>query len=145
MPTPLAERMSVRSGSTLRTWPSVDQVVPLLVPLPDEVVVTAEGAADAVVARCSTHAELVDLATTQLAALTAPDGGVPPLWILFPKGNRSDLNRDSIWHYLVTEHGWRPVSVVSVDSTWSALRARPMSADDVGGPTPRRAPTRPRS
>ena len=130
MPAPLTQRLSIRSTSTLRTWPSADQVIPLIVPLPDDVVVTTEGAADVAVARCSTRAALEDFTATQLAQLHTGDGGVPPVWILFPKGNRSDLNRDTIWHHLVADHGWRAVSTVSVDTTWSALRVRPMTADE---------------
>ena len=79
MPTPLTQRLSIRSTSTLRTWPSADQVIPLIVPLPDDVVVTTEGAADVAVARCSTRAALEDFTATQLAQLHTGDGGVPYL------------------------------------------------------------------
>ncbi|HEX7100686.1 MAG TPA: hypothetical protein VF377_15770 [Acidimicrobiia bacterium] len=47
------------------------------------------------------------------------------LWIAYPKGNRSDINRDTLWPYL-TDHNMRPITQISVDETWSALRFRPL-------------------
>jgi hypothetical protein len=41
------------------------------------------------------------------------------------KGNRTDINRDSLWPIL-GEHGLRPVTQVSIDQVWSALRFRPL-------------------
>lgn len=45
-------------------------------------------------------------------------------WIVYPKGNRADINRDSIWR-LVEEHGWSLVSNVAVDEVRSAVRMKP--------------------
>ena len=42
-----------------------------------------------------------------------------------PKGNRTDINRDSLWPFL-SELGLRPVTQVSIDQMWSALRFRPL-------------------
>lgn len=47
------------------------------------------------------------------------------LWIAYPKGNRSDINRDSLWPHL-NEYGMRPITQVSIDDKWSALRFRPL-------------------
>lgn len=47
------------------------------------------------------------------------------LWIAYPKGNRSDINRDSVWP-IVAELGMRPIGQVAVDEVWSALRFRPL-------------------
>ena len=47
------------------------------------------------------------------------------LWVAYPKGNRTDINRDSLWPIL-GEHGLRPVTQVSIDQVWSALRFRPL-------------------
>jgi hypothetical protein len=47
------------------------------------------------------------------------------LWVAYPKGNRTDLNRDSLWPIL-SELGLRPVTQVSIDQMWSALRFRPL-------------------
>ncbi len=49
------------------------------------------------------------------------------LWMVYPKGTSrkysSDINRDHGWEP-VLETGMRPVSQVSVDDDWSALRFR---------------------
>lgn len=44
-------------------------------------------------------------------------------WVAYPKGNRTDIDRDKLWPILA-EHGMRPISQVAVDDTWSALRFR---------------------
>lgn len=44
-------------------------------------------------------------------------------WFAYPKGNRADINRDSLWP-IVAEYGLRPISQVAVDDVWSALRFR---------------------
>ena len=52
------------------------------------------------------------------------------LWISYPKGSsgvKTDINRDSLWEILL-EKGIRPVTQVSIDKTWSALRFRPAEA-----------------
>jgi hypothetical protein len=45
------------------------------------------------------------------------------LWVAYPKGNRTDINRDTLWPILA-EHGLRPIGQVALDETWSALRFR---------------------
>jgi hypothetical protein len=47
-------------------------------------------------------------------------------WVAYPKGGQlgTDLQRDSLAG-LLTPHGVRPVTQISLDSTWSALRFRP--------------------
>lgn len=45
------------------------------------------------------------------------------LWVAYPKGNRADINRDTVWP-IVGEHGMRPIGQISIDATWSALRFR---------------------
>ena len=52
------------------------------------------------------------------------------LWISYPKGGskvETDINRDVIWEHL-KRHGIRPVTQVSLDDTWSAMRFRPIEA-----------------
>ena len=58
---------------------------------------------------------------TNRAALTSPQ----VLWVLYPKGNKTDINRDSLAQ-LVAEYGLRPITQVAIDDTWSALRFRPL-------------------
>jgi hypothetical protein len=56
------------------------------------------------------------------AITTVHRGGV--FWVVYPKGGKSDLSRNDLWAVL-EPFLWRPVSQVSVDDTWSALRFRP--------------------
>lgn len=59
-------------------------------------------------------------------------------WIAYPKGNKADINRDSLWP-IAGEVGLRPISQVAVDDTWSALRFRPLKdgeAPFTGGKKP---------
>lgn len=54
------------------------------------------------------------------------------LWISYPKRSskvKTDLSRDVGWD-VVANAGFRPVTQVSIDATWSALRFRP--AEQVG-------------
>ena len=51
------------------------------------------------------------------------------LWVSYPKGSSkvpTDLSRDGFWEAL-GHLGLRPVTQVSVDDTWSALRFRPVA------------------
>jgi hypothetical protein len=47
------------------------------------------------------------------------------LWVAYPKANRADINRDTVWPIL-GEYGMRPITQVAVDDVWSALRFRPL-------------------
>ena len=50
------------------------------------------------------------------------------LWISYPKGRSSiktDINRNKLWE-LLKPYGHRPVSQVSIDNDWSAMRFRPI-------------------
>ncbi len=49
------------------------------------------------------------------------------LWICYPKkdsGIDSDLSRNESW-FAVAEFGYRPVSQISIDDKWSAVRIKP--------------------
>ena len=47
------------------------------------------------------------------------------LWVAYPKANRVDINRDTLWPILA-EHGMRPIGQVALDEVWSAMRFRPL-------------------
>ncbi len=75
------------------------------------------------------HVFVREKAQAQVTLPTAIDalrpGGV--LWVMWPKqssGVKTDLNRDALAALAMT-FGWGPVSNVSIDETWSALRLRP--------------------
>ena len=49
------------------------------------------------------------------------------LWACYPRGTgkiKSDINRQTVWDAF-TRFGLRPATQISIDDTWSALRARP--------------------
>ena len=116
----IAEKLLLRAGSTV--WVSDGARAALLGPLPDGAtlvpdpagadvaLVVVDGAAG-VRAALATHA--ADLATAAA------------FWVAYPKGNKADINRDTLWP-LLAEHGFRPISQVALDETWSALRFRPL-------------------
>lgn len=91
---------------------------------------------------CSNRADLERLAEAAIVA-TKPRGR---LWVCYPKGGsgvETDLSRDVRWDPLV-DAGWRPVTQVSVDAVWSALRFRPESEvgiELVTSPLTRRRPS----
>jgi hypothetical protein len=66
-----------------------------------------------------------------VAVATAEYDGL--FWISYPKKSskvETDLSRDSFWELMAADTALRPVSQVSVDEVWSALRFRP--AERVG-------------
>lgn len=116
----VAQKLLVKPGATV--WISAEQHRPLVTPLPEgasfvedlaEASVAVLFAADAAAAR--------SLLEGQRDRLTAP----PLLWVAYPKGNKSDVNRDTLWP-IVGAYGLRPNGQVAVDETWSALRFRPL-------------------
>src|SRR5215471_4438122 len=51
------------------------------------------------------------------------------LWIAYPKQSSkvpTDINRDILWKIFPNSE-WRPVTQISIDEVWSALRFRPKS------------------
>jgi hypothetical protein len=46
-------------------------------------------------------------------------------WVAYPKANKADINRDTLWPILA-EYGMRPIGQVAIDEVWSALRFRPL-------------------
>lgn len=116
----LSARLRIRPG--IRLWSSDRDRTRLLGPLP-EGVVPADGLdeADLALLWSDDAAGLRRLLEAHRSSLDTP----AILWVAYPKGNRTDLNRDSVWPML-TQHGLRPVAQVSIDRTWSALRFRPL-------------------
>lgn len=53
------------------------------------------------------------------------------VWFSYPKGGLSDLTRDEGWGCLEAA-GLRPVTAISINETWSALRFRPRPAGAKG-------------
>ena len=69
------------------------------------------------------QSDLQDQLPIALKALTP--GGI--LWIAFPKKSgkiKTDMSRDEGWEPL-SAHDWHPVTLISIDDTWSSMRVRP--------------------
>ena len=47
----------------------------------------------------------------------------PTLWVAYPKGNKADINRDTLWP-IMGDFGMRPITQVAIDQVWSGLRFR---------------------
>jgi hypothetical protein len=62
--------------------------------------------------------EILTARSAQLAQLAI-------FWVAYPKGNKADINRDTLWPILA-EYGMRPIAQVAIDPVWSALRFRPL-------------------
>ena len=95
-------------------------------PLPDDVDLTdsAEGILDLVHLFVNDVAELERFGP--VAIESARYDGL--LWLSYPKRSskvETDLTRDKGWE-VVSQAGLRPVTQVSVNETWSALRFRPI-------------------
>ncbi|HSJ53033.1 MAG TPA: hypothetical protein VLC52_04730 [Anaerolineae bacterium] len=126
----LATKLRLQPGHRVLLLNAPEGYLDRLRPLPEgvELADTAGGKFDFVhlFARNST-----DLAWMARQAVEAIEyDGV--LWVSYPKksaGVESDLNRDIRWEIL-EEAGLRPVTQVSIDDVWSALRFRP--AERVG-------------
>jgi hypothetical protein len=117
----VAQKLQIKPGAAV--WVSDGAWAALLEPFPDAVTQAGriEDAAAAVLFVEDEAALREMLAELGAERLAAPE----VLWIAYRKGNRSDLNRDSLWPILAPL-GMRPVTQIAVDEEWSALRFRPV-------------------
>jgi hypothetical protein len=130
-PSPLAKKLGVKPGHRVLVLGPPDGFT--LDPLPDGATVTS-AEPDAVAATAGDRVPVVlafvrDSAAVEaavpVASAAVTDRGM--LWFAYPKGGKkagTDLGRDILWRQLA-EHGLTGVTLVAVDGTWSALRARP--------------------
>lgn len=114
-----AAKLQIKPGYAVY-FAGVPDAADLVGDLPSGATVTDDaGTAAAAVVFVATGAELdakLGGAIPLLASATA-------VWLSYPKGNRSDVNRDSIRLRAETA-GWEVVSNVSINETWSALRIK---------------------
>jgi hypothetical protein len=115
----VAQKLLIKPSTTL--WLSHDDRLTLIAPLPDDVtIVPALGEATTAVLFADSASDLrAILGKHADDVLAAP----PVFWVAYPKANKADINRDTLWPILA-ERGMRPISQVAVDETWSALRFR---------------------
>lgn len=119
-PKTVAQKLLVKPNTTV--WVSDRARAELLAPLPEGArVVSSPAAASTAVVFVEDEASLRKILDKRGGQLSAAE----TLWIAYPKGNRSDINRDTLWP-IVAEHGMRPIGQVAVDDVWSALRFRPL-------------------
>jgi hypothetical protein len=116
----VADKLLIRPETTL--WLSHGSRVGLIEPLPEgvQLVDAPEEATTAVV--------FADDAASARLILAANKGGLKRpdvFWVAYPKANRTDINRDSLWPILA-KHGMRPITQVAINDVWSALRFRPL-------------------
>jgi hypothetical protein len=126
----IADKLLIKPDTTV--WLSHPDRLALLGPLPDGACNT-EQIDEATIALlfADDAASLRTLLAEQNEGLSKP--GI--VWVAYPKGNKTDLNRDSLWP-LLTAYGLRPNGQVAVDDVWSALRFRalkPGEAPFTGG------------
>ncbi len=119
MPKTIAEKLLIKPHTTV--WLSDPARLPLITPMPEgvrevEEPATASTAVLFVEDAASTRKQLED----RHADLAKP--GV--FWVAYPKGNTTDINRDSLWP-IVADFDMRPCGQVAIDARWSALRFRP--------------------
>jgi hypothetical protein len=118
--TSVAQKLLVKPGK--RLYVSDGSKADVVGPLPDGAeLADALRDADVALVFVSSAAAAREMLAAHRADLTRPDA----LWIAYPKGNRADINRDSLWP-IVGEYGLRPITQIALDEVWSALRFRPL-------------------
>ena len=125
MPAPLAKRLALKPGACFLVMRSPEGYLDMLGDLPEGVGLSTarRGEFDCIQLFRRNAAEVQRDTPAVLNSLSA--GGV--LWFAYPKrssGVETDVARDRGWDAL-SAAGWRPVSQISIDDTWSALRFRP--------------------
>jgi len=115
----VADKLLIKPNTTV--WVSDASHLKLLQPLPDKVrkVGKPEEATTALVFAddMAMLREILDAHKDKLAQPTT-------FWVAYPKANRTDIKRDTLWPVL-GDYGMRPLGYVAVDEVWSAMRFRP--------------------
>ena len=116
----VAEKLLIKPNATL--WMSHTDHLGLIEPVPEGVRMTETPAhADVAILFSQDAAALRELLDTHAEQIKVP----AVVWICYPKANRSDINRDTVWP-IVGEYGLRPNGQVAINDVWSALRFRPL-------------------
>lgn len=103
-------------------WSSDPAQVALVEPLPEDVrIVDGPAQATTALVFANDAAAVRDILTAHKDQLAQPS----TFWVAYPKANRTDINRDTLWPIL-SEYGMRPITQVAIDEVWSALRFRPL-------------------
>ena len=120
----LAKQMGIRPNQVILPLDAPEDYLDLLGRLPEGVRLATQASEqiDAIHAFVHTTEELTAIAPQVMAAITP--GCI--VWIAYPKivTKNTDLNRETMWTAL-SVYDWRPVTLVSLNSYWSAMRYRP--------------------
>jgi len=128
MPSSLIKKLRIQPGQRLLIVNAPVGYLESLGDLPEGVVVetSGDGPFDFVHVFAKDREEYASLGPAAVAAVKY-DG---LLWISYPKGSsrvKTDLSRDMMWE-LVADARLRPVTQISIDPVWTALRFRPAEA-----------------
>ncbi|UQU64250.1 hypothetical protein COUCH_35695 [Couchioplanes caeruleus] len=115
----IAEKLLIKANSMV--WVSHPAHLPLLTPMPDGVRESGDPAtAGAAIIFADDAASARKLMEEHADALRLPAA----FWVAYPKGNKADINRDTLWP-IIADFDMRPCGQVAIDDRWSALRFRP--------------------
>lgn len=116
----LTRKLQLKAGSRLWVWPDSAPEAAILTEVAN---FERSDASDVDVAVIfAADREAVDTVFTQHADALASGRAV---WIVYAKGNKTDMNRDTLWIQLAG-YGWKAVSQVAYGKDLSALRVRPL-------------------
>lgn len=118
----IAEKLQIKPNTELLFGPSTPEQRALLDPLPEGVTVVdgiERDTTDVAVMFASDRDELDALLIDVLPLLATPRA----IWIGYPKGNKTHINRDSIWKR-AEEFGWTLNGNISLSDTWSSVRLK---------------------
>ena len=121
----IAEKLQIKPGTELLLGQSSPEQRGLLDPLPEDVSVVdgiGRDTSGVVVMFAHSRDELDTLLNDVFPKFTSPKA----VWIGYPKGNKADINRDSIWKR-AEESGWTLNGNISLSGTWSSVRLKPMN------------------
>jgi len=127
---PLSQKLLIKPGHQVRVFNAPENYHAMLGEIPENVQIADEGSGEFdVVHVFARDSQVLNRDAPQALEAIKP-GGI--LWFFYPKRSsqvETDITRDHGWEVLNTAR-WRPVTQVSIDETWSALRFRPIA--DVG-------------
>ncbi|HIY67304.1 MAG TPA: hypothetical protein H9830_13625 [Candidatus Agrococcus pullicola] len=118
--TPLARKLQLRSDSGLWVWPEGEAPGESFA-IGDDYERTDLVDADVALIFAADSQQVDDALTKHMEDLAS----VRAVWIIYDKGNKTDMNRDTLWIQLA-KFGWKAVSQVAYSETLSALRVRPL-------------------
>jgi len=125
MSSPLPKKLGIKPGMRGLILGAPDGYTASLKPLPEAFSITTKSS--------GTH-DFVQVFATKLSQVSAFAANLPKIalpdalvWVSYPKQTskiETELNRNIVWKEMNLA-GWRGVSIIAIDETWSALRVRP--------------------